>query len=241
MDTRKRGLLMRTTRLAIICLAWGVFGSVAHACSVHGSIAANSVWQVTGVSGGAVVGQLTLASTLIAPSSSTTCAAGMGLGSLDNPLPAGVDVTQLAIVVVHADGSHTPLSAFSFVPNSSTTGALSVGSGSSSVPGTNPLFAGATWFGFSSPVNPFSLPTLGPGEFTAFEFTVEVPQALLPLTVQSQFAGGEALTGGTPIFSGDHPAQYFTAADPSVTFVPEPSAMLLLSVAVGGWLIRRIR
>jgi hypothetical protein len=235
---------MRITFLTVLSIAWlagGAFCSVAHACSTHGSVAANDLWQATGVSGDVVVGQLTLESTLVPPTSATTCAAGVGLGALDALLPVGVDVTGLAIVVVHADGSHTPLSAFSFVPNSATTAALADGSGSSSVPGTNPLFAGATWFGFSSLVNPFTLPTLGPDEFTAFEFTVEVPQALLPLTVNSQFLGGEASSDGTPIFSGDHPAQYFTAADPSVTFVPEPSSVLLMALAVGSLLARCVR
>jgi hypothetical protein len=141
-------------------------------------------------------------------------------------------------VVVHADGSHTPLSAFSFVPNTVTTAALAAGSGSSSVPGTNPLFAGSTWFGFSSAVDPFSLPALGPGESTAFEFTVAVAEALLPLVVDAQYAGGEALTGGVPIFSGDHPAQYFTAANRTVVFVPEPSALVLTASAIAVLLAR---
>jgi hypothetical protein len=145
-----------------------------------------------------------------------------------------VDVTGLTIVVVHADGSSTPLPAFSFVPNPTTTDALATGSLSTSVPGTNPLFAGSTWFGFSSPVDPFVLPALGPGEFTAMEFTVEVARTLVPLVVDAQFAGGEAFTNGTPIFSGDHPAQYFTAENRTVVFVPEPASLWLLAVGAAG-------
>jgi hypothetical protein len=103
------------------------------------------------------------------------------------------------------------------------------------VPGTNPLFAGSTWFGFSSAVDPFSLPALGPNEITAFQFTVEVPEALLPLVLPAQFAGGEGQSDGTPIFTGDHPAQYFSAAAQIVTLtpVPEPSAWMLALVAMG--------
>jgi hypothetical protein len=129
--------------------------------------------------------------------------------------------------VVHADGTSTPFAAFSFAPNPTTTAALGAGAGSSGPPGTNPLFPGATWFGFSSVVNPFALPPLGPGEYTAMEFALEMDRALAPLAIDAQFAGGEALADGTPIFSGDHPAQYFTAADPSARLAPEPSSLFL--------------
>jgi hypothetical protein len=217
--------------LAVLCTC----GSVAQACSTHGVIAAADIENlVAGTSGGNVESTLRIGSTLVAPTSSTVCAAGVGLGTTAQPLPPGINVTGLAIVVVHDDGSSTPLSAFSFTPNPVTTDALAAGSGSSSVPGTNPLFAGATWFGFSSLVDPFSVPPLGTGEFTAMEFDVEVLRSLVPLTVDAQFAGGEALTSGTPIFSGDHPAQYFTADDPTVVFVPEPASLWLLVAGVAG-------
>jgi hypothetical protein len=223
---------MSSVRFSLALVLSGAFGSLVHACSTHGSNATVIGWLPSGSNGGVVEGLVTLESTLIAPTSTTTCTAGIGLGTLGSPLPLGVDVTGLAIVVVHADGSRTPLAAFSFAPNSVTTSALEAGSGSSGLPETNPLFAGSTWFGFSSVVNPFLLPTLGPDEFTAFDFTVEVADALLPLVLDAQFAGGEGFTDGTPVFSGDHPAQYFTARNPSVTFVPEPSSLLLLVLAV---------
>jgi hypothetical protein len=78
------------------------------------------------------------------------------------------------------------------------------------------------------------LPALGPGEFTAMEFTVEVAGVLVPLAVEAQFAGGEAFTNGTPIFSGDHPAQYFTAANRTVVFASEPVSLLLLVMGTAG-------
>ena len=153
----------------------------------------------------------------------------------------------MEIVVMNTThGSHTPLASFSFVPNSTTSSSLTGGSGSSSVPGTNPLFDGSDWFGFSSAVDPFVPPVLEPDEVTAFLFTVEVAETLLPLSLDVQFAGGEGQTDGMPIFSGDHPVQYFTAANPSVEFtapVPEPSTVVLAlmaaaGLAVGAWRYR---
>jgi hypothetical protein len=209
-------------------MLWAGLGSLAEACSIHGSTAAEAAWVAASGSGGVVQGSLTLESTLIVPTSSTVCIAGIGLGSLDEPAPSGLNVTGLAIVVVDpTDGSRTPLAAFSFAPDAATSAALAAGSGSSSVPNTNPLFPGAAWFGFSSLVDPFPQPLLGPGEYTAFEFAVELPASLLPLALAAQFAGGEGRADGTPIFDGDHPAQYFAAANPIVAFVPEPGAHLI--------------
>jgi hypothetical protein len=173
----------------------------------------------SGKAAGVVHGSLSIASTLVPPTSSTICTAGIGLGSSNSPLPAGIEIVAAAIVVVHANGSRTPLAAFSFEPNSVTSAALARGSGSVGTAGTNPLFAGSTWFGFSSFVNPFVLPTLQPGEFTAMEFAFEAAEALLPLTLQAQFSAGEGQTSGAPNFGGDHPAQYFTTTNPFVTLI----------------------
>ena len=226
---------MRLRYLFLVLTLQFAFGAFAQACSTHGVVVAADIdYFLTGTSAGAIEGTLRMGSSLVAPTSSTVCTAGVGLGTVDSPLPSGVNVTGLAIVVVHADGSSTPLTAFSFAANPTTTGALAAGSGSSRVPGTNPLFAGSTWFGFSSHVDPFMLPVLGPGEFTAMDFTVDVAGTLVPLAVEAQFAGGEAFTDGTPIFSGDHPAQYFTAENRTVVFVPEPATLWLLALVTAG-------
>jgi hypothetical protein len=229
---------MRNATPVIVWLLWIVPCPVAHACSSHDSDAATIGWLATGANAGVVQGLITLQSSLIAPTSSTTCTAGIGLGSLADPAPGGVHVNGLAIVVINSEtGSRTPLPAFSFAPNATTTGSLMAGSGSSSVPNTNPLFDGSIWNGFSSLVDPFSLPELGRGEFTAFQFAVDVPEALLPLRLDAQFAGGEGLSDGTPIFDGAHPAQYFTAANRSLvmtTPVPEPSSIGLMAWAIMG-------
>ena len=76
------------------------------------------------------------------------------------------------------------------------------------------------------------LPQLGADDSVAFQFAVELPAALLPLTLEAQFAGGEGQNDGTPIFAGGHPVQYFTANDPTVSFpVPEPSGFGLAGIA----------
>jgi hypothetical protein len=222
---------MKCATLLLGFVGWAALAWPALACSSHASTAVATLWEATGGGGGAVTGLLTLESSLVAPTSSTVCIAGVGLGSLENPAPPGLQLTGLAIVVVDStDGSRAPLSAFSFAPDAVTTAALAAGSGSSSLPNTNPLFPGATWFGFSTPVDPFPQPVLGPGEFTAFEFAVEVPSTQLPVTLHSQFAGGEGRADGTPIFEGAHPAQYFAAASPFVTLVPEPASLSLAVV-----------
>jgi hypothetical protein len=211
---------MRYSSLLIAFVSGALLAPRAHACSTHGLVQAATLDAMYGgEASGVVHGSLSIASSLVPPTSSTTCTAGIGLGSSNSPLPAGLEIVAAAIVVVHANGSRTPLSAFSFAPNAVTSAALARGSGSVGAAGTNPLFAGSTWFGFSSFVNPFVLPTLRPGEFTAMEFAFEAAEALLPLTLQAQFSAGEGLASGAPNFSGDHPAQYFTATNPFVTLI----------------------
>jgi hypothetical protein len=204
--------------VAIAMTISGACARIAHACTSHGVGGGNITWQSAGSNGHVEMGLLSLETFLVPPTAPTTCTAGIGLGSLASPAPAGLNVFEMAIVVVNAaTGRRRRVSAFSFVANATTTSSLAAGSGSSSPPNTNPLFSGSTWFGFSSPVDPFPPPTLGSGEFIAFQFGVEVPRSLLPLVLDAQFAGGEGGSDGTPIFSGDHPAQYFTTADRSVT------------------------
>ena len=235
-----RYLYLGTVVLLVLSV---VSNSLAYACSQHGTGADNVSWLATGSRGGVETGLLTLETSLVAPTTPTNCTAGVGLGSLDNLAPAGLEVTAMSIVVVDGTtGGTVPLGAFSFSPNSITTSDLNAGSGASSPPNTNPLFEGSSWFGFSSPVDPFTVPPLGPDEFTAFQFTVEVPTASLPVRLDAQFAGGEGQADGTPIFEGDHPVQYFTAADSSILFtaqVPEPTTWTLLSICMMSCLKRR--
>lgn len=226
---------MQTLCRIVMLLLFCAVGQQVIACSVHGTSAGNGLWLPTGQGGGMVQGVILLESTLVPPSSATTCVAAVGLGSTGNLAPAGLDVTGAAIVIVNTiDGSRTVFSPFSFSANPVTTSAFAAGSGSSSVPGTNPLFADSTWFGFSADVLPFSLPTLAPDEYLAMQFTVEVPEALVPLALDAQFGAGPGQTDGTPIFDGAHPVQYFAASDPELMFtapIPEPAALALTMVA----------
>jgi hypothetical protein len=211
---------MRYSSLTIVIVSGMVLAPRAQACSTHGLVQAATLDAMYGgEAGGVVHGSLSIASTLVPPTTSTVCTVGIGLGSSVSPLPAGIEIVAAAIVVVHLNGSRTRLSAFSFEPNSVTSAALARGSGTVGAAGTNPLFAGSTWFGFSSFVNPFVLPALQPGEFTAMEFAFEAAEALLPVTLQAQFSAGEGLASGAPNFGGDHPAQYFSATNPFVTLI----------------------
>ncbi|MCZ6892663.1 MAG: hypothetical protein O7H40_01280, partial [Gammaproteobacteria bacterium] len=187
------------------------------------------------IGGLAVFGEISVPDNLIVvPTQPTTCISGIGLGSTADPLPASFDVTTVEIAILDtATGAQTPLAAFSFIANATTSQALADGLPT----GGGPVVAGATWFGFSSPVQPFVLPALGASEMVVFLFAFEFPLALLPLSVNVQFAAGEGATDGTPIFAGDHPVQYFTVNDATVTFssniaVPVPGVMPVLACAL---------
>jgi len=64
-------------------------------------------------------------------------------------------------------------------------------------------------------VDAFTLET-GPDEYIRMTFEVLVPEALAPLLIDVQFASGEGGPDGTPIFTGEHPVEYYTGDDPLV-------------------------
>ena len=231
----------RVLSAALVIVAIGMtVGSSAFACGTHGTNFANDVssWLQTDASAGMVQGIIHFEDGLVAPTTATTCVTGIGLGSATQPLPLGISVTGADVVITNtANGTRTSLSEFDFISNPITTSALTAGAGSSGPPGTNPLFPGSTWFGFSSPVDAFPQPILETDEIIEFVFKLEIAEGLLPLVLDVQYAAGEGLSDGSPIFSGDHPVQYFSTADPSVHIhraaVPEPNsfaaALILLS------------
>jgi hypothetical protein len=147
---------------------------VARLCSrpfVLGATVLASIYDGTGLSDGMVTGVLIVETLLIPPSSTTTCAAGVGVGSFDNLAPADLAITDMHTVVFNrVTGSRVPLPEFGFLPNAVTTDGLANGAGPGGPTGTNPLFEGSTWFGFSATVEPFTPPVLGPDESFAFEF-----------------------------------------------------------------------
>jgi uncharacterized protein (TIGR03437 family) len=200
-------------------LGWLYAAAPAWACSTHGTpggadlrIDANS-------------GNIAVVDNLVAPTASTECVAGIGLGSLSDPLPEGVQATSLDVVVTNvATGVSAPLAAFNFEPSATTSGAMMEGSSESTIDAPRPVFDGATWFGFRSPVDRFELPEIDRGAVIELSFGLRVPEALLPLTLTVQFAAGEGLGDGTPRFSGDHPAGYFTAGTTELTIVSRNAA-----------------
>ena len=204
--------------------------SLANACSTHGSAAAGALRSIlTGNvdAQGRLEAFVGIEETLVPPDASTVCVTGIGLGSTVSQPPQGFDVVDAQIVIANTvTGITTPLPQFNFSANSNTSASFSAGSGLSD-PATNPIIPAATWFGFSAPVEPFIAPTLGPNEVIELGFVVVVPTSALPLSIQAQFAAGEGVSGGTPLFTGQHPAQYFTASDNRLILVPEPSGLLL--------------
>jgi hypothetical protein len=204
------------------------------ACGTHGTNSGNHIgtYSMGDTDGDGLTNFfVSIQDDFIAPTTPTTCTAGIGLGDALVTLPSGLDVTDLRIVITDtATGASTPLAEFDFAPSTAASEGLATGSGSTTVLDTNPVFPGATWFGFAALVDPFTLPALGSGEVFEMRFELEVPPAALPLTLTTQFAGGEGQTDGTPLFTGDHPVTYFTVDNPEITLansIPEPSTCVL--------------
>lgn len=169
---------------------------------------------------------------LFPPTSSTNCVCGLGLGSTDNPAPAGLSVTNPRVVAVGpADVILFTLPNFNtLAPNANTT----LGLGTS--PGSAP---GATWFGFGGVVLPFDPPPLPPGGMWKLLFDVTLPVTALPSwnrKFPGQLAGGTGDDNFTPILGGDHPTNFF---QPLNNAVPTPAGATMLLVAGAGLLRRR--
>ena len=58
----------------------------------------------------------------------------------------------------------------------------------------------------------------GPDEYLRMTFEVLVPESLVPLITDVQFGSGEGETDGTPIFTGEHPVEYYSGQDPEAEF-----------------------
>lgn len=214
-----------------------VLPSHARACATHGLMGPPvlaSEYEGSDLNDGMVTGTLIIETLLVPPSSTTTCAAGVGVGSFDDLAPADLAITDMKIVVFNrVTGSRVPLPEFGFLPNAITTDGLADGSGPGGPTGTNPLFEGSTWFGFSAIVEPFTPPVLGPDESFAFQFTVQLPLALVPVMLQAQYAGGAGESDGYPTFDGAHPVQYFAPPDPWVTFTAPSSVLVDIDIKPG--------
>jgi hypothetical protein len=149
---------------------------------------------------------------LVEPATSTTCVTGIGLGSSDLALPAGVEAMSARIDRVNRiTGKASPVENFRFAPDADTTAGMAAGGGSG-IDDPRPIIDGANWFGFSSSVEPFVLETES-DEYIRMTFELRVPENLVPFMTEVQFASGEGQGDGTPIFSGEHPVEYYTGED----------------------------
>jgi len=196
------------------------------ACSTHGTNAGTELISIYGETNdsGRIQIRVGVESTLVEPVATTTCVAGIGLGSTAVPLAAGIQVIDMQIEVVdRLTGDVAPLLAFNWAANAVTSAGLAAGYGGSAPGDPNPAIPGATWFGFSSEVAPFRL-ELGVNEYVRMMFVMDMPVALLPLATKIQIAAGEGNRDGSPVFDGEHPVTYFTGMD-SDLLLPLPETI----------------
>lgn len=208
------------TGLIFLSIATGfcllLLSAGAWACSKHGTGAGNDIiveYRGAADEEGYLLFVIGIEDEIVEPTETTTCVTGIGMGSPDNPLPTGVLVSSAHVDVVNrSSGKSIPLEDFRFAPNDLTSRQMAAGGGSAAGD-PRPLFDGSEWYGFSSSVQAFTVNT-GPDEFIRMTFEVLVPEALVPFITGVQFASGEGQPDGTPIFTGAHPVQYYTADDP---------------------------
>lgn len=174
---------------------------------------------------------------LFPPSAPTTCVVGLGIG-INNSAPSTLSIDAARVTILNtATNQHTLVPNFNFNFNPVTTAGFA---------GGPVLFPGATWFGFSAQVLPFTPPVLGPNEIFVLGFHVTV-DANDPVPIAGQFAQfgmGIGFPTGQPDFGGvidpAHPAVIVTAASPIIPAkTPEPASILLATLGLGIALLAR--
>lgn len=162
----------------------------------------------------------------LSPVAPTECIVGLGLGDTVNPLTlTSLDVISAHMTVTNiATTTLMDLPAFNFLRNSALDVPLTVGNNPPIL--GQPIFPGATWFGFSAQVNPFPPPNLGPNEEFALWFELSMSDADL-LILEKDIFRGQFAAGSTEL---GHEVVYFSAAN-SIINVPEPGTLALLGLA----------
>lgn len=171
----------------------------AWACSKHGTNSGNDIEVEYGGDpdgDGMFLFTIGIEDEIVEPTEATTCVTAIGLGSTTRPLPRGIEVISARVDrVSRLSGQAFPVEYFRFAADPETSSGMANGGGSGASD-PRPLIDGAGWFGFSSRVDPFSLETAG-DEYVRMTFEVLVPEALVPLLADVQFASGEGLADGT--------------------------------------------
>ena len=188
------------------------------ACSTHGAIAGSEIlveYKGDANGDGRLLFVIGIEDEIVEPTEATTCVTAIGLGSTGRALPEGVQVVSARVDRVNrVTGEASRVEFFRFAADAETTRGMAAGGGSG-IDDPRPLIDGADWFGFSSSVEPFTLET-GPDQYIRMTFELSVPETLVPFITDVQFASGEGQPDGTPIFTGEHPVQYYTGSDPLV-------------------------
>lgn len=217
---------MRRMTASIALLGGALLGGPALACGTHGTNAGNTLGTWVGETAETRAGRIIITDNLLVPPDRrTVCVCGIGLGSAENPLPEGVEVTGVSIVIRNSrTGESRVFAPFAFSPSANMTTGLQRVARRAGGAGDGPLFAGSRWFGFASSVAPFALPSLARGEDIAFQYEISVPKGTLPLTLDVQFAAGEGLADESPDFDGSHRVTFFAAGNRSITLAAPAAA-----------------
>lgn len=214
---------MRFLALSLLAIFSYLFSTSSLACSSHGTSGGGEIILDYGMENdsGQIKIRLGIETTLVEPATTTSCIAGIGLGSTTTPLPVSIEIVDIQLEVFNAlTGRVEPIQAFHWAANNETSAGLASGSGGTATGDPNPAIAGASWFGFSSEVQPFQL-DLSENESVRMVFVANMPVSHLPLVTNIQMAAGEGNRDGSPIFSGDHPVSYFTGFD-NILLLPLP-------------------
>ncbi len=174
--------MLKKTCIALLGLLVCYSGSVI-ACSTHGTQEGVGIKVEYSAPDdlGRIKLRLGIESTLVEPASATTCVAGIGLGSAQRPVDADVQVLNVQLEIFNRDtGVVSVLEQFSFQPDQDTSDGMARGSAATDAGIARPLVDGATWHGFSSPVNAFVL-ELAASESVQIMFEIEMPASMLPL------------------------------------------------------------
>jgi len=174
--------------------------------------------------------------TIFATQSPHACSCGLGLGSLDNLLPFGVDINSVELgIITRTDGE---VLGFDKIPqfdallsNPAATAGWEQGP-PIPFPGIGSPNPGAQWFGFGGLVDPVEPGTPFEGQFFAIAFELKFqPGTLAGQTFDLQIGVGLGGDDFGPLFmpGNDHSARYSEVVE--ITFIPTPGTAGVMALS----------